>query len=78
LEETMHTMTIKLTDLEYKSITTEATKQGISPEEVIDNWLIEGEQTTVPFEPSNSAMAKHDIAERRALSKWHKSLEPAR
>ena len=45
----MHTMTIKLTDLEYKSITTEAAKRSVSPEEVIDDWLIEGELATVPF-----------------------------
>jgi len=79
----MHTMTIKLTDLGYKSITREATKRQVSPEEAIDDWLTEGEEAStpvidgsgnvVPFEDEEVA-TEHDFTERRTLRKWHESL----
>jgi hypothetical protein len=68
-------MTIKLTDLELSSITREAAKRGVSPEEVIDHWLIEGENAAaVPFE--SAEITEHDFTERRELRKWHESLAP--
>jgi hypothetical protein len=87
----MRTMELKLTDLDYEVIAEEATKRGSSVNEVINDLLHEG-LFSVPIcspdgppKPASSpeeedalfAKEEHDMAECRALRKWHESLRKA-
>ncbi len=72
----MHTMRIRMLDAQYKVITKEARKRRVSVHELIDEWLIAGEEATVSFKSSMSTFTdeEHAVAERRVLSKRHRAL----
>ena len=46
----MHTLKIKLLDAQYKVLTKEARRRRISIHEIIDEWLLAGENETVPMD----------------------------
>jgi hypothetical protein len=78
----MHIITIRVTDGIYESITREAARRGVSADEVIDAWLIEGEENCAPAPSPEEleafyAREDHHVTERRSLREWHESLRPS-
>ena len=51
----MHKRTIRITDGVYEAIVREAARRRVSLNEVIDDWLLEGEGSSPPWESR-----KHD------------------
>ena len=75
----MHIITIQVTDGVFESISREAARRCVSVNEVIDEWLIEGEENSgAPSSPEEKdafyAREDHHTAERHALREQHKSL----
>src|SRR5579863_9006121 len=75
----MHTITTRLTDGVYESIAREAKRRGVPVDEIIYDWLLEGEQWLAPTSTPDEldafyAREDHHIAEVRALHEWYKSL----
>jgi hypothetical protein len=75
----MQTITTRITDGMYESITREAARRSVSVDQVIRDWLLEGEESS-PLsseEPDSfDARIDHHMAEARALSEWHECLRP--
>ena len=72
----MKTITTQITDDVYESIVQEAARRAVSIDEVIDNWLVEGEEANrAPESPEELdafyAREDHHMTERRALREWH-------
>jgi hypothetical protein len=73
----MQTLTVTLTDYRYELITQEAARRGVSVDEVVNDWLIEGEERYVPLTVANEAHyanEEHHEAEIEVLGKRHRAL----
>jgi len=74
----MHVITTRLADGVYDNIVREAARRRVSIHEVVDDWLVEGENSgPLPSPEENEAFfarEEHHIAERRALRGWHEAL----
>ena len=74
----MHTITTRLTDSVYEKITREAARRSVSIDEIVDDWILEGENSG-PYPSPDEEKAffeneEHHTKERRALREWHESL----
>ena len=67
----MQTITTKVTDGVYETISREAARRGVSIDEVIDDLLLEGHSSLPDSSPEERdafyAKEEHHEAERRAL-----------
>ena len=74
----MHIITTRLTDGVYEKIAREAARRRVSIDEVVDDWLLEGENSR-PYPSPDEDEAffereEHHMKERRALSERHEAL----
>jgi hypothetical protein len=74
----MHTLKVKLTDGVYATITKAAAKRGVSVNEIVDDWLLAGEETSNDESEQDreefEANIEHHMRERRALREYHESI----